>query len=190
MRIKTSILYKCMALTTVVGLLVLTPYATAQSRSLMPKDEQPEDMRYYQPYKWNTPVERKVIYEATANGQYHMLDKLTICQSRTSYLEQWLNAFKKGSQEVGYTESRFDMRDMDEKQIHDPDDGEHLSKWLVRDYAETHYSGYTGKNLAKLQDGFFSHCLAKLPVKLFTKEAQDKLDARIQAEMDREIAYP
>tara|TARA_R110002126_G_scaffold15664_10_gene63931 strand:+ start:1740 stop:2300 length:561 start_codon:yes stop_codon:yes gene_type:complete len=169
---------------------LLTPYATAQSRSLMPKDEQPEDMRYYQPYKWNTPVERKVLYEAIANGQMHMYEKMRTCQGEADNLEQWLTAFKKGSQEVGYTESDFGMRDMDEKQIHDPDDGEHLSKWLVRDYAEAHYSGYTGENLVKLQDGFYSHCLAKLPVKLFTKEAQAFLRAKEQADIDREMSYP
>ncbi|SEH80949.1 hypothetical protein SAMN05660691_01599 [Rheinheimera pacifica] len=169
---------------------LLTPYATAQSRLLMPKEEQPEDMRYYQPYKWDTPIERKTIYEAKANGQYHMLEKLATCQIEADNLEQWLTAFKKGSQEVGYTESDFDMRDMDDNQIHDPDDGNHVSKWLVRDYAEKHYVGYTGKNLAKLQDGFFSHCLAKLPVKLFTKEARDFLEAKNQAEIDREMAYP
>ena len=170
--------------------LFVSPFVIAKPSLLMPKKEQPEDMRYYQPYKWDTPIERKVIYEAKANGQYHMFSKMLICQSRASYLEQWLNAFKKGSQEVGYTESDFAMRDMDDNQIDDPDDGEHLSKWLVRDYAEQHYLGYTGKNLAKLQDSFFSHCLAKLPVKLFTKEAKALLRAKEQADIDREMAYP
>jgi hypothetical protein len=170
--------------------LLLTPYAAAQSRSLIPKDEQPEDMRFYQPYKWDTPIERKVLFEAKANGQYHMLKKMSACRVSTRNLEQWLNAFKQGSQEVSYTESDFAMRDMDDKQIHDPDDGSHLSKWLVRDYAEQHYSAYASENLAKLQDRFFSHCLAKLPVKLFTKEAQKLLRAKEQADIDREMAYP
>ncbi|WP_445766904.1 hypothetical protein [Rheinheimera sp.] len=169
---------------------LLTPYATAQSRSLMPKDEQPEDMRYYQPYKWNTPVERKVLYEAIANGQLHMYEKMRTCQGEADNLEQWLNAFKKGSQEVGYTESDFGMRDMDDNPIHNPYNGEQIAKWQVRDYAEKHYLGFTGENLSKLQDRFWGHCLAKLPVKLFTKEAQDLLEARNQAEIDREMAYP
>lgn len=169
---------------------LLIPYAAAKPSLLMPKSEQPEDMRYYQPYKWNTPIERKVIYESKANGQYHMFEKLATCQSRTRFLQRWLDAFKKGSQEVANTESRFDLRDMDDNLIHDPYSRNQVSEWLVRDYAEQHYFGYTGENLAKLQDGFFSHCLDKLPVKLFTEEAKALLSARDQAEIDREMAYP
>jgi hypothetical protein len=170
---------------------LLTPYAAAQSRSLMPKDEQPEDMLYYQPYKWDTPVERKVLYESIANGQFHMFDKMMNCQTEVySNLEDWLDAFKVGADEVVTLEIERQMRDMDDNILRYPDDGQDVATWLTRDYAEKHYGHYTGDNLDKIKEKFWYFCLEKLPVELFTKEAKQRVEAQIQAEIEREASYP
>ncbi|SEH81003.1 hypothetical protein SAMN05660691_01603 [Rheinheimera pacifica] len=182
-------MFKKLLLITLTTLFV-SPFVIAKPSLLMPKKEQAEDFRYYQNFHWNKPVERKALYEAIANGQFHMYQKMMECKLRASHLPSWLDAFKKGGEEIAFTESDYSMRDIDDKQIRDPEDGTLVSGWQVRDFAEKNYTGYTRKSLKKLQDKYWGHCLAELPVNLFTKEAQDKLDARLQREADREMGYP
>uniref|UniRef100_UPI004047A9C1 hypothetical protein n=1 Tax=Rheinheimera sp. TaxID=1869214 RepID=UPI004047A9C1 len=168
---------------------LLTPYATAQSRSLMPGKEQAEDFTYYQSYNWDSSVERNALYDAIKNGQHHMYKKLRTCQAETLELDAWLNAFKSSSEEVKNTESAYGMLDMDDNEIRYPDDGDYVARWQTRDYAEKHFSKYSGENLTQLQDKYWVYCLENLPLKLFTREAEQRLEARIQTEMDRG-AYP
>ncbi|MGI5310821.1 hypothetical protein [Rheinheimera sp. WS51] len=170
---------------------LLIPYATAQSRSLMPKKEQPKDFRYYQIFHWNKKIERKVMYEAIANGQFHMYEKMSACKTETvRNVEDWLIAFKTNPEEVKFTESDKGMRDMDDNEIRDPDYGKLVAKWLLRDYIEKRHSFYTGENLHQMQDEFWIYCLGNLSIKPFTKAVKDKFEAKIQAEIAREASYP
>ena len=123
-------LIKATAVTIVALLLVQN--VLAKPSLLIPKKEQPEDMRYYQSFEWTEPLERKAMYEAIANGQYHMFDKMSACQTATSIeLKVWLDAFKISPQDVEYAESDNGMRDMDGKEIRDPDYGNLVADWLV-----------------------------------------------------------
>lgn len=159
------------------------------SRLFNPPAEQVEDFSYYQQYNWDSPVERTALYEAIANGQLHMYEKMRSCQGRTGELDIWLKAFKSGAKEVAYTESDFLMRDMDDNQLHDPEDRFLVILWMLRNFAEAHFKGYTGQKLRQLQNKFWGHCLAELPVELFTQEALDQYDDKRRREADRGMSY-
>jgi hypothetical protein len=170
--------------------LLISRYVSAKLPLRMPKKEQVEDMRYYQNFHWSKPPERKVMYEALANGQFHMYEKMRTCEVKTLDLATWLEAFKKGAEEVADTEYDFLMRDMDDNLIVDAENGDLVAIWLTRDFAEAHFEVFTGGNLRKLQDQLWQHCLTTLPVKLFTKEERDKVDAKRQAKELQEMGYP
>uniref|UniRef100_A0A486XLM9 Orphan protein n=1 Tax=Rheinheimera sp. BAL341 TaxID=1708203 RepID=A0A486XLM9_9GAMM len=157
-----------------VILLLLTLNVAAQSKLFGPAKYQSEDFSYYQRFHWSKPVERKILYEAIANGQNHMLNKMQTCSGKTSDLTTWFDAFKLGADEVLNTEIDKGLRDGFEEHILHifPEDGMQVAHWLVRNYAEEHYRAYTGGNLKDLKDKFWLYCLEKLPVKLFTEAAQ------------------
>ena len=157
-----------------VTFLITTPSVVAQSKSFGAVKYQAEDFNYYQNFHWSKPAERKALYEAIASGQHHMFDKMQTCSGRTSDLETWFDAFKLGADEVHNTEIDEGLRDgFDEHILYViPEDGMQVAHWLVRDFAEANYSGYTENSLRELKDKFWAHCLAKLPVKLFTEAAK------------------
>ncbi len=180
--------------TVVVAIAALLQVQQVQAMPRIPV-EQAEDMRFYQRYNWDTKVERKALYDAQLNGQFHMLNKMLTCQTETQrFLLGWLQAFKRGGDEVRHEEIARNLRDGFDEHILiiDPNDGRQVSKWLVRDFAEAHYAFFTGPadgkydgpDLRKLRDQFWVHCLAELPVKLFTQEAKQRLDAEARKEIE------
>lgn len=140
--------------------------------------EQAEDFRYYQQFRWDSPLERKAMYEAYANGQVHMFDKMQQC-SAIAYddLEDWLVAFKGGQEKVLDHMSVRGLLDMDGNEIRIPLHGDNVADWLTKDFAQQHYQAYTGLNLRQLQDKYWGYCLAKLPVELYTQEGQRRARA-------------
>lgn len=140
--------------------------------------EQAEDFRYYQQFRWDSGYERKAMYEAYANGQVHMFDKMQQCHGIIHLeLEGWLVAFKGGQKKVLDHMSDLGLLDMDGNEIRRPLHGDNVVDWLTKDFAQQHYQAYTGLNLRQLQDKYWGYCLAKLPVELYTQEGRRRAQA-------------